>query len=611
MAPYRMLPARCCLALLLTGSCAILTARGVRADPLAVDASAFPRIRIYYPSAEPPPGGVAEDGSTVVVEPLAETLPRAPLIAALVVDTSGSMKEALPAVQAAASALVGKAGAADRIGLVRFATQVEVASPATADRETLRQRIGALRADGATALYDAVWTGVRLVVDPPGAGLRVALVITDGKDEGEGPPGTPGSALRLEPLRQALATAGVPLFILGLGPAAERDLLASLAADSGGRAAFAARPEEVGAILDSLLMPLFAARSVSYLSPRPAPDGTRRRVEAAASSGATWRGAYRAPRQEALLWRWPVAAPEAPSGGRRRAACGVGALSPAGTWALAFAPLTLLRGDGAVAATAAQGPAIRAERARVLDDGSGWLFGGTQSARFSLESQAVQPDPRPLADLVAVSPGGTHLLRLARPAAGEPTRLEVVKAGSDVPLWFVTCPGPNCDRLAGAAVSDDGAVLFNQTGTLHRIDASGNMLPARPEIFFGPVSLAADGRLAAAVVWQERRGSAPRALLLDPSLRDVLALPVQAADADVPPLAALAPGGRYFAVLDDTRLRGLALDAPAGERPAWRVLAHPGPTPTPCERTLQLDDRGRVLVSDGESLTLLRGLSEP
>ena len=498
-----------------------------------------------------------------------------------------------------------------RMGLVRFATQVEVVSPATADREALSRRIGELKADGATALYDAVWTGVRLVADAPGTGLRAVFVITDGKDEGEGPPGTPGSALRLEPLRQALATAGVPLFILGLGPAAERDLLESLATESGGKAVFAARPEEVEAILDRLIAPLYAARGVSYVSPRPAPDGTRRQVEATALSGATWHGTYRAPRQEAVLWRWPVAASWATNGGRRRAACGVGALSPAGTWALAAAPLTLLHGDGAVAAAGMEDPGIRVERARSLDDGSGWLFAGTLAARFSREAGELRSDKEAPHDTVAVSPGGSYLLRLVIPTAGASTRLETVQTGSDVPLWSVPCPGPNCDRLAGAAVSDDGVVLINQTGTLYRIDANGNMLPSRPQLFFSPVSLTADGRLAAAVVWQERHGGAPRALLLDSALRDVLTLSVQAADADVPPLAVVSPAGKYFAVLDDTRLRGLALDAPAGERPAWRVLAYPTPTPAPCERTLQLDDKGRVLVSDGDSLTLLRGLSEP
>jgi hypothetical protein len=57
-----------------------------------------------------------------------------------------------------------------------------------------------------------------------------------------------------------------------------------------------------------------------------------------------------------------------------------------------------------------------------------------------------------------------------------------------------------------------------------------------------------------------------------------------------------------------------ALEPPAeesGATPArpWRVLGHPAPAPAPCERTLQVDDSGHVLVSDGDSLTLLRGFA--
>jgi hypothetical protein len=326
--------------------------------------------------------------------------------------------------------------------------------------------------------------------------------------------------------------------------------------------------------------------------------------------------------------------------------CGVGALSPEGSWALAFAPLTLLHGDGTAAGTVADVPPFRTERARVLDDSSGLLFGGTASTMFSVEPHGVEPASAPprtvllvprasARNWVAVSPGGSAALRFVPASGGVPARIEAVDAVTDTPLWSVACPGSACDRLAGAAVSDSGAALINQTGALYRIEANGTLSPGRPEVFYGPLSLSADGRRAAAVVWQGSRGSAsgasrqapgtasgasrqtpgtgaPQALLLDEALRPVETLPVQAANADVPPVAALSPSGRYLAVIDDVRLVGTSLlDSAAAGRLTWRTLGRPAAPPGPCERTLQVDDLGRVLVSDGDGLTLLRGFSAP
>jgi hypothetical protein len=598
--------------------------------PLAVDAGGFPTIRIYLTPGSTPPVTLAENGRSVPFRLLTGPGDRAPLRTALVLDTSGSMQATLAEVQAAALAFVRRVRTGDRIALVRFASTVEVLTPATSDSALLTQRIAGLKADGATALYDAIATGLRLARAESGGGLRAVVLLTDGKDEGEGPQGTPGSAVRLVPLKALLAESGVPLFALGLGKDVDRGVLQELAAASGGRAFFADRSGDVEILLDSVAGTLLEARGLSYISPTPAPDGTRREISGAgseppggepasnAAANVLWRVAYVAPKEDAIIWRWPVSAPTGGAGMRRRSACGVGAMSPAGTWALAFGPATLLRGDGTPAGMAAQGPAFRPERARVLEDGTGLLFGGTDSTLLALNerSGALEVPAETPRRWVALSPGGAAALRLTAQPGNAPPRIEAVHAVTDSVLWSVTCPGTTCDRLAGAAISDDGAAVFNQTGALYRVSETGALSRARPEVFFGPVSLSADGRRAAAVVWQGARGSGaaegPRALLLDETLRTVETLPVQSGDADLPPIAALSPGGAFLAVLDDVQLRGVDLTVPSagGPRP-WRRLARPAPTPAPCDRTVEVDNAGHVLVSDGESLTLLRGFQGP
>ncbi|MFI5400347.1 MAG: VWA domain-containing protein [SAR324 cluster bacterium] len=603
-------------------ACALVQPQAALGSPLSVDSTSFPSVRIYLPEGESPPDLLTEDGRPVAMRRVAGPSERPPLVAALVLDTSGSMDAALPRLKASADTLVNRLGAADRVALVRFSTAVEVLLPPTGDRAALAGRIATLRADGATALYDAVWAGVEQVRSAPGAGLRAVILLTDGKDEGEGPQGTPGSALRLEPLRQKLLGARIPVYILGLGNEVERDVLETLAAASGGRAFYADDADGIPGLLDSVARTLTAVREIQYVSPRPALDGAPRVVAGTLSGRAAWRLSYTAPTDASMLWRWPVSGPAAGAGERRRAMCGVGALSPEGSWALAFAPLTLLRGDGSPAVTLADVPPFRIERARVLEDGSGLLFGGTASTLFSVEpSGALQA----LAgNWVAASPGGSAALRFLPASSSAPAKIEALRMVTGAPLWSVACPGSACDRLAGAAVSDDGAALINQTGALYRIAADGTLSPARPEVFFGPVSLSADGRRAAAVVWQGTRArvagasraapgtGAPSALLLDEALRPVVTLAVQAADADAPPVAALSPNGLFLAVIDDMRLVGTSLldSAWEGQR-TWRTLGRPRFPPGPCERTLQVDDLGQVLVSDGDGLTLLRGFSAP
>jgi von Willebrand factor type A domain len=603
------------------------------AAPLSVDLSSFPTIRLYLPAGSTVPAALTEDGRPVVPLPKSSTVPRAPLLGALVLDTSGSMEAALPEIQAAAGDLVQRLGPKDRLALLRFSSDVEVLSPPTADRAALLHQIGTLRADGATALYDAVWAGVEQAQTIDGTGLRAVILLTDGKDEGEGPDGTPGSAMRFEPLRQRLLSLRLPVFILGLGKDVDRDVLTGLADASGGKAFFADQPGDVHQLLDTVAGTLLAVQSVEYVSPQPKPDGSTRHVtgrdigpssgsgtgsDGAAGTGSagalgSWQVSYVAPKDGMVLWRWPVTVPNVGAGERRRAMCGVGAVSPGGTWVLAYGPLTLLHGDGHLEGAIADRPPFRPERASILDDSSGVVFGGASSALYSVEPEGVAADASSPTHWVALSPSGAVALRLTAAAKDAAAVLAAVDAVTDTPLWSVPCPGTTCDRLAGAAVSDAGVAFINQTGTLYRISAGGKLMAGPPEVFFGPVSVSADGKRAAAVVWQgSRNAPGMRAEVLDEALHPIETVPVVGANPDVPPVASVSPGGLYAAVLDDTRLVGTVLGEPGDPvSRTWKVLAHPAATPAPCDRTLQIDDLGNVLVSDGDGLALLRGFSQP
>jgi len=81
----------------------------------------------------------------------------APFDLLLVIDLSGSTRDVLKLIRAAALRFVDAARPSDRIGVITFAGQATVISPLTLDRRSLHERIGTMdTAAGDTKLYDAI-----------------------------------------------------------------------------------------------------------------------------------------------------------------------------------------------------------------------------------------------------------------------------------------------------------------------------------------------------------------------------------------------------------------------------------------------------------------------
>jgi Ca-activated chloride channel family protein len=142
----------------------------------------------------------------------------------LATDTSGSMgafdvhPSRLFAAQKSALLLIDQLPEEIRVALVQFSTEARVLTPATTDRDLLHDAIGSLRAEGRTALGDAIAFSVE-------TGLSGTQ--SEGEVPAEGPP--PLSILLLsdgantdghyEPLEAAAIAAefGIPVFAVALG----------------------------------------------------------------------------------------------------------------------------------------------------------------------------------------------------------------------------------------------------------------------------------------------------------------------------------------------------------------------------------------------------------
>lgn len=139
----------------------------------------------------------------------------------LATDTSGSMgafdvhPSRLFAAQKSALLLIDQLPEEIQVALVQFSTEARVLSPATTDRELLRQAIATLRADGRTALGDAIAFSVETglsAVDSAPEGQRPPLsilLLSDGAN-------TDGT---YEPLEAAALASdfGIPIYAVALG----------------------------------------------------------------------------------------------------------------------------------------------------------------------------------------------------------------------------------------------------------------------------------------------------------------------------------------------------------------------------------------------------------
>jgi Ca-activated chloride channel family protein len=110
----------------------------------------------------------------------------APLDLMLLLDTSSSMHVQLPTVKRAAIGLLRTLGPADRAAVVLFNDDIRVAHALSGDLEAAAQAVSNASASGRTALYEALYVGLKELARATRGGdevRRQALVmLTDGAD---------------------------------------------------------------------------------------------------------------------------------------------------------------------------------------------------------------------------------------------------------------------------------------------------------------------------------------------------------------------------------------------------------------------------------------------
>lgn len=275
-----------------------------------VDASAYPEITLYVSARDaagsPRTGlsaadfAVTEDGAPVEIADFGGVGGES-VSSVLVVDRSGSMDEddKIDAARDAAAAFVELMRPGDRAALIAFNDRVRVSQGFTSDQGELQDAVERLDADSGTALYDAVVAGVELLRDEPGR--RLLLVLSDGQDcsvPTDSCPDEAGSSSTLEGAIAYAQAAGQPVAVVGLGERGgsgdegiDEAVLQQIADETGGRYFYAPDPDALSVLYAGLASAVQQEYRLTYVSPRPFYDGTRRDI-AVAVDGVAAAGGY-------------------------------------------------------------------------------------------------------------------------------------------------------------------------------------------------------------------------------------------------------------------------------------------------------------------------------
>lgn len=195
----------------------------------------------------------------------------------LVMDHSGSMENGgkMRGAREATKAYVSMARAGqDRLGVLIFNDDIDTLAALKRierdDIDGLTRQIDRVAADGGTAFHDAVYAAVNDIHSA--AGRKVVIALTDGLDK--------DSRRSVDQVIEYAQDNHIPVYTIGLGSGGDidTDRLRRLARETDGEFHQTPTADELAALYRRIAQGLQNEYVLSYTSPTPKLDGTRREV---------------------------------------------------------------------------------------------------------------------------------------------------------------------------------------------------------------------------------------------------------------------------------------------------------------------------------------------
>ena len=223
------------------------TVEAVRVDVVQLHVSALDKDSHFVKGLAKEDFAVREDGRPEAMTGF-EVAENLPLNIGLVIDSSGSMEKGMPFVREACAELFrGLMREKDRGFVLEFRDRPKFLQELTSDTGALQRASRDLRAEGATALYDAVILG--LYQFRTLQGRKALVVVTDGDDN--------RSHVEYETLLRYARSAGAPIYFIAVNiPLTDfksRKVIHEIAKESGGEVFSIGSASKIGEVRGTAL----------------------------------------------------------------------------------------------------------------------------------------------------------------------------------------------------------------------------------------------------------------------------------------------------------------------------------------------------------------------
>lgn len=185
-----------------------------------------------------------------------------PITLAILLDTSGSMRDQIKDVHTAADAFVETLRPEDRALIIDFDDKVFLIQDLTASHDDLKEAIESTQALGATALYDALHAAFRKIRDVEGR--KAIIVLSDGDDT--------SSQFGYDRVLEEAKALNVIIYGIGIGGGDHR-VMKEFPDVTGGRAFFVDNASELEGVYERIALELRRQYYLTYSTSNTVWDG--------------------------------------------------------------------------------------------------------------------------------------------------------------------------------------------------------------------------------------------------------------------------------------------------------------------------------------------------
>jgi Ca-activated chloride channel family protein len=185
-----------------------------------------------------------------------------PITMAIVLDSSGSMRDAMPEVHQAAAGFVTTLRPEDKALVIDFDDRVFLIQELTSDQALLKEAVTSTEALGSTALYDGLHAAFRKLRGIEGR--KAIVLLSDGDDT--------SSQLAYSRILEEAKAQSVLIYGIGLGDV-RKSVLKELAEMTGGRSFFVAKASQLADVYRKIADELRQQYYLSYSTTNSKWDG--------------------------------------------------------------------------------------------------------------------------------------------------------------------------------------------------------------------------------------------------------------------------------------------------------------------------------------------------